>query len=207
MTTRIASAQARAEWLQTGRHPRQRVAAKADDFAQQIGSAMTSQGYSQRSGEVATRQKADTTTRSGQDSGTDTRSNSTGFGFIVNYGSTAATSTPESAAAGETAVQTSPASAATEKSAAVTPAAASQDPISRLGDALKSVGLDPAAFGITAREDTVWYPGGTYMNRMLTVNLPNGRTENFDTNLTNLRPDVTVIEIQRLLNMTGPEFA
>ena len=208
MTTRIASAQPRAEWLQTGRHPRQRLASKADDFAQQIGSAMTYQGYSQRSGEVASRQKADTTTQSGQNSGTETRSNSTGFGFIVNYGSSAPASTPESAAAGAAAVQTSPASGATEKSAAVTPAAAaSQDPISRLGEALKSAGLDPAAFGITAHEDTVWYPGGTYMNRMLTVSLPNGRTENFDTNLTNLRPDVTVIEIQRLLSMTGPEFA
>jgi len=169
---------------------------------------MTYQGYSQRSGEIASRQKAVTTTQSGQDSGTDTRSNSTGFGFIVNYGSTAAATAPETNKAVATAVQASPASAATEKSAAVAPApAASQDPISRLGDALKAAGLDPAAFGITAHEDTVWYPGGTYMNRMLTVNLPNGRTENFDTNLTNLRPDVTVIEIQRLLSMTGPEFA
>src|SRR5436190_10557561 len=107
MNTRIAPAQPRAEWLQAARHPRQRLATKADDFAQQIGSAITSQGYSQRPGEVASRQKADTTTQSGQDSGTDTRSISTGFGFIVNYGSTAATSTPQSGAAAATAVQTS----------------------------------------------------------------------------------------------------
>ena len=109
MNTRIESAQPRAEWLQTGRHPRQRVDAKADDFAQQIGSAITSQGYSQRSGEVASRQKVVAATQSGQDSGTDTRSDSTGFGFIVNYGSTAAATAPETNKAVATAVQASPA--------------------------------------------------------------------------------------------------
>jgi hypothetical protein len=68
-----------------------------------------------------------------------------------------------------------------------------------LRDALSAAGLNTAALNFEYVDQTVGYPGGSYQNRLITVTLPGGVTENFGADLVLKNPNVTVVEIQNLL--------
>ena len=91
----------------------------------------------------------------------------------------------------------------TVKSAAedevVTPPAPPPTPIEALSAALTAIGYDPSKFKMEMREEKVEYPGGSYMHRYTNVQLPNGTSENFTTDLMARYPTVTANEIRRLM--------
>lgn len=78
-----------------------------------------------------------------------------------------------------------------------------QTPVDILNAALEAAGLIPSQFKAESHEEWVVYPGpgGGYMNRYTNVQLPNGRQENFSTDLMARYPDITVNEIKRLMRI------
>lgn len=67
-----------------------------------------------------------------------------------------------------------------------------------LGKALEAAGLDPSSVRITYWEQNVWYPDGSYINRYVTVQGPDGRIDNFNADLTLASPHVTVDAVKLL---------
>lgn len=96
---------------------------------------------------------------------------------------------------------------ASVKNSAVTTKAldvsAPQTPVDILNAALEAAGLIPSQFKAESHEEWVVYPGpgGGYMHRYTNVQLPNGRQENFSTDLMARYPDITVNEIKRILRI------
>jgi hypothetical protein len=78
-----------------------------------------------------------------------------------------------------------------------------QTPVEVLNAALEAAGLIPSQFKVESHEEWVVYPGpgGGYMHRYTNVQLPNGRQENFSTDLMARYPDITVNEIKRILRI------
>ena len=78
-----------------------------------------------------------------------------------------------------------------------------QTPVDVLNAALEAAGLIPSQFKVESHEEWVVYPGpgGGYMHRYTNVQLPNGRQENFSTDLMAQYPDITVNEIKRILRI------
>lgn len=76
-------------------------------------------------------------------------------------------------------------------------------PADVLRAALESAGLIASQFQIESREEFVPYagPGGGYLHRFTNVILPNGRQENFSTDLMARYPEITVNEIKRMLRI------
>lgn len=78
-----------------------------------------------------------------------------------------------------------------------------QTPVDVLNAALEAAGLIPSQFKVESHEEWVVYPGpgGGYMHRYTNVQLPNGRQENFSTDLMARYPEITVNEIKRILRI------
>jgi hypothetical protein len=77
---------------------------------------------------------------------------------------------------------------------ALTPAAAA---MGVLGEALRKVGIEPSGLNLNYEETTVGYPGGSYINRLITCELSNGLKESYDVGLMMKNPGLTAFEIQR----------
>ena len=72
------------------------------------------------------------------------------------------------------------------------------DPIEVLKKALEDAGVSTIGMQFSYADDTVIYPGGSYQNKQVTVQTPNGRKEQYSADLMMRSPWVTVVEIQRL---------
>ena len=85
--------------------------------------------------------------------------------------------------------------------ATTTPAAANPGPtvIDTLKAALVQAGVDISSMQFTEHRDLVTYPGGSYINDIISLQAPNGRTHEYMTDLVALSPQVTVNEIQQLM--------
>jgi hypothetical protein len=68
--------------------------------------------------------------------------------------------------------------------------------LTRLRATLQALGINTAGLHITYSEDTVGYPCGSYVNRLITVS-NGGKTESFSADLTERNPLVTAYEMQR----------
>lgn len=72
----------------------------------------------------------------------------------------------------------------------------------RLASAMASLGMNPSGLDIKYSEELVWYPGGSYVNRLITVT-SGSRSERFSAELTARNPMVTAYEIQKYLSVPG----
>lgn len=73
---------------------------------------------------------------------------------------------------------------------AIAPELASQSK-SALAQAMTNAGLDPSQYKASYWEELVWYPGGNYTNRYITVQAPGGEKIDFDAAATLKSPHVT----------------
>ena len=80
----------------------------------------------------------------------------------------------------------------------VPPPAATTNGVQKLVDTMKALGMSTAGLNISYSEETVGYPGGSYVNRMINVT-SNGRTEQFSADLTEKNPLVAAYDVQRYL--------
>jgi hypothetical protein len=101
------------------------------------------------------------------------------------------------------AASSSPAAGAAAASAPAAAASAPEgnlsSPIEVLRNALKSAGLDPDRFSLTESREVVGYPGGSYLNHVITAEFGNGLRESYGVQLMLRNPQVTVVEMRRLL--------
>lgn len=100
-----------------------------------------------------------------------------------------------------------PAAGAAASTSAASPCAGSPtsgnttlDAANALSAALRAAGIDPGTLGIVAHDDQVTYPGGSYVNHLLTLKA-GSHVENFMADLTLTNPNVAVTEIKHLLSM------
>jgi hypothetical protein len=82
------------------------------------------------------------------------------------------------------------------------PATAALEPVGlqRLREALQSLGINTTGLNISYSEETVGYPGGSYVNRLISVT-GNGKTEHFCAELTARNPMVTATEMRSYFNV------
>jgi len=108
-------------------------------------------------------------------------------------------------------VVTLPAAANPESNRADAPPAstdpANLSPVEVLKAALKSAGLDPDRFSFREIREVVGYPGGSYENHHIAVEVASGVQECYDVALMLRHPEVTVTEIRRLLRTSGIQVA
>ena len=71
----------------------------------------------------------------------------------------------------------------------------------KLLDTLTALGMSTAGLNISYNEEAVGYPGGSYMNRQISVT-SGGKTEQFSADLTEINPLVTAYEMQRYFGVT-----
>jgi len=69
-----------------------------------------------------------------------------------------------------------------------------------LRSALTSMGMPFASIDMEYSEQTVGYPGGSYVNRLITVRGADGRTESFDAEMTLKNPQIAAVDMARFLN-------
>lgn len=129
--------------------------------------------------------------------------------------STAAASTDSSSSAGTSAVTYSldttehdPSPAAPWNMTLVKPSiesALGPDTKTALNSALTKAGIDPANVKVSYWEEIVFYPAGSYINKSITVQTPNGQKMDFDAAATLRTPDVTVNSVQQMMTMKSPE--
>ncbi|MBI4877544.1 MAG: hypothetical protein HY822_23180 [Acidobacteria bacterium] len=103
---------------------------------------------------------------------------------------------PQAAVVPRAAAQTAPpATAATVAAAptAATPAAA----LEVLRAALRKVNIEPSGLNLYYEENVVGYPGGSYVNRLITCELSEGNKESYDVGLMLKNPWLTAFEIGR----------
>lgn len=65
-----------------------------------------------------------------------------------------------------------------------------------LADAMVKQGLDPSQYQVSYWEELVWYPGGNYINKFLTVQGPDGQKTDFDAAWTLKTPWVTATTLK-----------
>ena len=88
--------------------------------------------------------------------------------------------------------------AATRPPAATT--AAQHPAIEALRGALTAMQMPFAGIDMEYNEQVVGFPGGSYVNRLITVRNPQGTTENFDVDLTMKNPQIAALDMARFLN-------
>ncbi len=74
-----------------------------------------------------------------------------------------------------------------------------QDAIALVSADLVKRGIDPASFQFSYSEQTVTYPGGSYVNKLISAKM-NGQTENYDAGLVLKSPQVAAVEMLRLFS-------
>jgi hypothetical protein len=86
---------------------------------------------------------------------------------------------------------------------APTPSVSAPHPgMTKLNDALHSLGISTAGLDIRYEEEHVGYPGGSYINRNIVVS-SGGKTERFSADLTERNPLVTAAELQKYFNVSA----
>jgi len=85
---------------------------------------------------------------------------------------------------------------------AAAPVEQAADPVTVLKEALRKAGLDPERYSFTESTELVWWPGGTYVNHQILFEAGAAR-ESYDVALMLRNPEITVIEIRRLLASSG----
>jgi hypothetical protein len=102
---------------------------------------------------------------------------------------------------------TTPAStpASTAASTTTTPAATTErhPAMTALRSALTAMGMPFAGIDMEYSEQTVGYPGGSYVNRLITVRGADGRTENFDADMTLRNPQIAAVDMANFLRGNG----
>ena len=88
--------------------------------------------------------------------------------------------------------------AATRPPAATT--AAQHPAIDALRGAMMAMQMPFAGIDMEYNEQVVGFPGGSYVNRLITVRNPQGTTENFDVDLTMKNPQIAALDMARFLN-------
>ncbi len=160
------------------------------------------------------------TSKARQDSGTasgsgqKTVTQNAAIGWSI-FGGRAGASASKAAATASPAASTKEASATagTSKTAAsgataskpatqtyATQAAADVAVVQSLKDALDAAGINYSNLDLAAHEDVVTYPGGSYVNRYISVNT-NGHVEGLMTDLVGINPNVAVLDIKHMLGM------
>ena len=81
-----------------------------------------------------------------------------------------------------------------------------QDAIAMVSADLTARGIDPASFQFSYSEQTVTYPGGSYVNRLINAKV-NGQTENYDAALVLKSPQVAAVEMLRLFSSSNNRSA
>ena len=71
--------------------------------------------------------------------------------------------------------------------------------IDTLRAALVQAGVDISGMQFNQHHDVVTYPGGSYVNDLISFQSASGRTHEYMANLTEIAPQVTVVEIQQLM--------
>jgi hypothetical protein len=71
-----------------------------------------------------------------------------------------------------------------------------------LRNVLTQMGLQVSGLQMDYNEEQVGYPGGSYMNRLITVRTADGRYENFDAELTQRNPQITANEMMSTFKLT-----
>jgi hypothetical protein len=67
-----------------------------------------------------------------------------------------------------------------------------------LKDALAAAGINTDGLGLATHQDVVSYPGGSYINRYISVET-NGHEEGLMTDLVGINPNVAVLDIKHML--------
>ena len=65
-----------------------------------------------------------------------------------------------------------------------------------LGEALRKAGIEPSGLNLYYEESTVGYPGGSYVNRCITCELPSGVKGSYGVGLMMKCPWLTAFEIR-----------
>jgi hypothetical protein len=105
-------------------------------------------------------------------------------------------STPARTAAAPVA-QPAPAASETPENPAVTTAAAVVDVVRA---ALRKANIEPSGLNLYYEEIPVYYPGGSYVNRFVTLELAGGRKQSHDVGLMLKNPWLTAFEIGRFMS-------
>ncbi len=74
-----------------------------------------------------------------------------------------------------------------------------ENPIPKLQEALRSIGIEPAGMKFELLDDVASGPGGTRVNHYLRVQMPGGWEEDFGVEMINRTPMVTAHEIASLV--------
>lgn len=72
-----------------------------------------------------------------------------------------------------------------------------------LRSALSAMGLQTSGLQIEYTEEAVGYPGGSYMNRLISVRSPGGTWENYDAEMTLRNPQITAGEMKAKFGLNG----
>jgi hypothetical protein len=80
-------------------------------------------------------------------------------------------------------------------------ATAPQTPVDALAAALVSLGIDPQSLKMVAHNDPVAFPGGGWINHLITVTTATGKEETFMADLVGKTPQVAAVEVQELIRM------
>ena len=98
---------------------------------------------------------------------------------------------------------TTPTIPTTKKSTMTTASDTTDDPppsvIDRLKAGLIAAGIDISGMQFTEHRDLETYPGGSYVNDMISLKTSTGQSHEYMTDLVAIAPQVTVTEIQQLL--------
>ena len=85
---------------------------------------------------------------------------------------------------------------------ATSPTTRAADPpsvVDTLKAALVLAGVDISGMQFNQHQDIVTYPGGSYVNDLISFHASSGQTHEYMTNLVSIAPQVTVTEIQQLM--------
>ncbi|MCC6536931.1 MAG: hypothetical protein IT162_05240 [Bryobacterales bacterium] len=95
---------------------------------------------------------------------------------------------------------------ATDTGVSANPAVAAEDsvfalenPIAKVQEALRSIGIEPSGMKFELLDDVATGPGGTRVNHYMRVQLPGGWEEDFGVEMVNRTPMVTAYEIASLV--------
>ena len=78
--------------------------------------------------------------------------------------------------------------------------AAQHPAIEALRGALTAMQMPFAGIDMEYNEQVVGFPGGSYVNRLITVRNPEGNSESFDVDLTMKNPQIAALDMARFLN-------
>ncbi len=107
-------------------------------------------------------------------------------------------------AVAETAVEATQA-ASSNTTAEETTTSTEPEVLTRLKAALEAAGHDPADYNLVYEDQTVWYPGGNYQNRIITATFADGYQESYGADLTEESPNATVMSIEHTLRDIAAE--